>query len=298
MNERERYIATLLFERPDRVTFDPGNGRESTLAAWRTQGLPPEVEDYHGYVREFLGIPQEAAPRPDRIDPGMNLRMIPEFDEKVIEKREHSLIVQDWKGNICEISDEYDIRYLRNPIDFVTRRWVKCPVESREDWEGMKERYNADDPRRFPEDFVERVRKLEGRDYPSCIWDFPGPFWQMREWLGFEGLCMKFIDDAEMIQDMVDFWGDFVYRVTERMFETYVPDLIMVSEDMAYKMKSMISPAMARQYLLPVWKKWGELCKRANLPIYAIDSDGYTGDLMDLWIEAGFICNFPMEVAA
>jgi uroporphyrinogen decarboxylase len=171
-------------------------------------------------------------------------------------------------------------------------------VESRDDWEQMKERYNADDPARFPEDFADRVRKLEDRDYPSCIWDFPGPFWQMREWLGFEGLCMKFIDDTEMIQDMVDFWGDFVLRVVERLFKDYVPDLIMVSEDMAYKMKSMISPAMARQYLLPVWTKWGELCKSVDLPIYAIDSDGYTGNLMDLWVETGFNCNFPMEVAA
>jgi hypothetical protein len=48
--------------------------------------------------------------------------MIPEFEEKVIERKERSQIVQDWKGNICEISNEFDIRYLRNAIDFVTRR--------------------------------------------------------------------------------------------------------------------------------------------------------------------------------
>jgi len=298
MTERERYIATLLFEKTDQVPFDPGNGRKSTLEAWHTQGLPPEVDDYHGYVRQLLGIPEEAARRPDRVDPGMSLRMIPEFEEMVLEKREGSIVCQDWKGNVCEISDEYDIEYLRNPIDFVTRRWIKCPVESWEDWEQMKERYNPDDPARFPADFAERVEKLKQRDYPSCIWDFPGPFWQMREWLGFEGLCMKFIDDPEMIQDMVDFWEKFVLRVLERLFEKFVPDLIMVSEDMAYKMKSMISPEMARKYLLPSWKSWGDLCKSAGLPIYAIDSDGYTGDLLPLWIEAGFICNFPMEVAA
>ena len=45
MTERERYIAALRFERPDRVPFDPGKGRESTLAAWHTQGLPPEITD-------------------------------------------------------------------------------------------------------------------------------------------------------------------------------------------------------------------------------------------------------------
>jgi len=62
-------------------------------------------------------------------------RMIPEFEEKVIERRERTLIVQDWKGNICEISDEFDVTYLRMAKDFVTRRWHRFPVRTRDDWE-------------------------------------------------------------------------------------------------------------------------------------------------------------------
>ena len=58
---------------------------------------------------------------------------IPQFEE-VIEHRPAlagstapgSLIVQDWKGNICEISDEFDVTYLRNAVDFVTRKWLKA----------------------------------------------------------------------------------------------------------------------------------------------------------------------------
>jgi hypothetical protein len=41
--------------------------------------------------------------------------------------------VRDWKGNVCEIGKEFTIEYLRNAIDFVTRRWIKCPVETRAD---------------------------------------------------------------------------------------------------------------------------------------------------------------------
>lgn len=77
--------------------------------------------------------------------------MNPEFEEKVLEVKEGSLIVQDWKGNICEISKAYDVTYLRWAKDFVTRRWIRCPVESWSDWEAMKSRYRADDPTRlFP----------------------------------------------------------------------------------------------------------------------------------------------------
>jgi len=94
------------------------------------------------------GLDADALLRPETLDADFRLR--PRFEEKVLEHRDGHLIVQDWKGNICEISDRYDVTYLREPKDFVTRRWIKCPVESRQDWEEMRERYVADDPQRLP----------------------------------------------------------------------------------------------------------------------------------------------------
>ncbi len=98
----------------------------------------------------------------------INSRMIPEFEEKIIEQKERTQIVQDWKGNICEISNEYDVSNLRPYVwrAPVTRRWIKCPVESWKDWKQMKERYNVNDSRRFPLNFekdfemVNRQEKL------------------------------------------------------------------------------------------------------------------------------------------
>ena len=147
MTERERFLETLLYGRPDRIPFQPGGPRESTLAAWRRQGLP-EGANWLEFLRQTLGM----APSPSvkRGQPGVSFRMIPEFEEKIIERRERTLVVQDWKGNICEISHKFDTRYLRNAIDFVTRTWIKCPVETRDDWEAMKRRYDPDDPVRHP----------------------------------------------------------------------------------------------------------------------------------------------------
>ena len=153
MNIRERYIATVLGEKTDRVPFFPGRARKSTLDNWHKQGLP-EDEEWFTYVCELLGI--ETKWLYSDINPGIDFRMIPQFEEKIIEEKERTVIVQDWKGNICEISKEFDVSYLRDPVDFVTRRWIKCPVENREDWEQIKLRYNPDDPRRLPEDFEER----------------------------------------------------------------------------------------------------------------------------------------------
>ena len=295
MTERERYIATLTFQEPDRIPFQPGKGRQSTLKAWHSQGLPEEITDYTAYVREVIGI--EPGVGKSGPDPNINFKMIPEFEEKVLERRDGTLIVQDWKGNVCQISDQFDTTYLRSAIDFVTRKWIRCPVGTRRDWPDMERRYEADDFRRLPEDFVARGAQLRNRDYPIGI-TFSGPFWQLREWLGFEGLCMLFLDDPDFVREMISFWEGFVRRLLERTFEHFVPDWITVSEDMAYKQKPMIGPEMAREFLLPCWRTWFGVMRSAGVPILEIDSDGSIGDLIPVWIDAGANANRPIEVAA
>jgi hypothetical protein len=297
MNERERFLETLTFGAPDRVPLTPGNGRKSTREVWHRQGLPEHVApgEIPRYAFEQIG---SKYPWPEGGEGfAVNERMIPQFEEKVIEVRENSQIVQDWKGNICEIGKEFTVEYLRNAIDFVTRKWIKCPVETRDDWESMKERYDADDPSRFPADASERGARLESRTWPITF-HFSCPFWQMREWLGFETLCTTFYDDPQMIRDMVAFWTDHVARLLENAFAYCIPDEVHLSEDMAYKAFSMVSPDMAREFLLPAWRRWGEVVRSRNIPIYAMDSDGFIGELIPLWIEAGINACDPIEVAA
>jgi len=55
---------------------------------------------------------------------------------------------------------------------------------------------------------------------------------------------------------------------------------------------------MVRDHLLPVWARWGKLIREAGCPVYAMDSDGFVGELIPLWIEAGITVCDPMEVAA
>lgn len=303
MNDRERYIATLLFQRPDRVPFAPGGGRKSTIAAWHRQGLPENVTDYLAYARQQIGMP--SAVDVCREHPGVVLTMMPEFEEKVIERRpspdgtgaDGTLVVQDWKGNICEISDRFDPSYLRGAPDFVTRTWIRCPVTARADWRDMAARYDASDPRRFPDDWHERCQRLRRRTGEVGL-IFPGPFWQLREWVGFEPLCVLFLDDPDFVREMIGFWQDFISAMLGRIFLDFVPDFVMLNEDMAYKEKPMIGPDMARTFLQPTWRTWGDICRDAGVPIYGIDSDGYVGSLIPVWMEAGVRWNAPLEVAA
>lgn len=296
MNERQRYLETILFGQPDKIPLQPGWPRESTLKRWKSEGLSlSDGADFYEILYKELGIPTQ--PHYDRVDLGVSFRMMPMFDEKVIEHKDGHYIVQDWMGNITEISDEFDYTYIRSAKDFVTRRWLKFPVENRDDWEKMKERYNPNQVGRFPDDFIERCRRLRKREYRVAV-GFSGPFWQLREWLGFEPLCIMMLEDPDFVQEMIDFWADFVLKTLQPILDNVILDAVHISEDMAYKCKSMISPEMTRKFLLPVYKQWAEQIFRSGCPIIDMDSDGYIAELIPIWIEAGINCCDPIEVAA
>jgi uroporphyrinogen decarboxylase len=298
MTTRERYINTLLFKTTDRVPLEPGKGRESTRRSWHAQGLPAKIESGRDILEYAF---REAGGKEQLPDEGegfpMIWQMIPRFEETVLERGERTQIVQDWKGNICEIGNEFDPRYLRDPIDFVTRRWIKCPVGSRADWIGMMQRYDARDPARLPEDAPALALRLRKRTWPVRI-DISGPFWQLREWLGFENLCVLFHDDPGFLKEMTAFWEGYVADLLRKLFALVIPDEIHLSEDMAFKGFSMISPAMVREFFLPVYSHWGAIIREAGCPIYAMDSDGFIGELIPLWSQGGIIACDPVEVAA
>ena len=296
MTAKERYIAALTFGQPDKVPFQPGGPRQSTLKRWHSEGLP-EDRPWFDVLCEEIGLVQEKQDDRPRPWPGVNLLMNPMFEEKVLEHKGGHYIVQDWKGNICEISDEFDVSYLRSAIDFVTRSWLKCPVETHEDWEEMKKRYVVDDPTRYDKDFDANLKYMQDRDYNTCI-AINGPFWQLREWCGFEGLCMMCIDDPQFVQEMADFWEEFVSKVMARALDAGVVDHLFICEDMAYKEKAMISPEMCRRFLMPSWKRWTAEGKQAGVSIIEVDSDGNVEKLLPLWVEVGVNVNSPIEVAA
>jgi len=295
MTPRQRTIETLTFGTPDKVPFEPGGPRESTLARWHGEGLPPDV-NWVDFLYETLGIEREQPATP-RVDLGVDFRMIPQFEEEVLQHVGGHYICRDWKGNVCEISDTFDVTYLRHAKDFVTRRWISCPVAGRDDWEQMKLRYDVDAPGRFPADFDQRCEQTRDRDWTLGV-SFSGPFWQMREWCGFEGLCMMMLDEPDLVDEMAAFWTEFVSAVLGRILARVSPDRVFIAEDMAYKVKAMISPAMTRRFCMPSWSAWSAQLRSAGVPIIDEDSDGFVGELIPLWIESGITVCDPLEVAA
>jgi len=60
----------------------------------------------------------------------------------------------------------------------------------------------------------------------------------------------------------------------------------------------MISPAMTYKFIMPAYQKWIPKLKKKGCPIIEVDSDGYIGELIPIWIKAGINCCSPIEVTA
>ena len=273
MDARERYRETILFGRPDKIPFEAeGFGPTGdTLHAWHRQGLPPEVghEDWRGYLLDLLGIKSEAD-RP-QIELGVSTGMFPLFEAKIIGRSDGRLRIRDVGGFTIEVSDKYNLANVRSSSwderALVTRRFISFPVERRDGWEALKWRFDPDAEGRFPPDFSARCAELRERNFPLSI-KFHGPFWQLRDWLGLERLCIWLVEKPGLV------------------------------EEMAYKHRSLISPQMARRFLKPAYDRWVREIKAAGCPIVDVDSDGYLGELIPMWLESGVNCCHPMEVAA
>ncbi len=105
MNIRQRYIETLTFGNPDRVPLFPGGARRSTLETWRKQGLPEGV-DYIEYLFELIGV-EIPKPKIEVITPGVDFRMIPQFEETI--KYITMKLEENERGNISRLMKVKDM---------------------------------------------------------------------------------------------------------------------------------------------------------------------------------------------
>ncbi len=280
MNSRERFIRSLNFGNPDKVFLTHRFGpRESTLRRWHKEGLPEDDSHIriHGLERTS-GLP-------------VNFNPLPPFEEKVLRIQGNHRIIRDKMGAVVE--------YEKEPATpgFVTRKWHEFPVKKREDFEDMMWRYNPRSPARYPDFWEQEAKSLEDRDYPVGL-SLPSLFWRTRDWTGLKNLSIMFHQDPDLVHLMMDFWTEFVLDVTGRLLREVDVDYIILNEDMAYKGRSMISPDMMREFMLPGYRKWVRRFKEYGVPVIMLDSDGYIHDIAPVWLEAGINSTCPVEVMA
>ena len=278
MNSRDRLLGTLLGEPVDRPPYHCLFGPwQATLERWHREGLT----EGQPWGAEFGFDPGwVAAP--------VNLGWCPQWQAELIEDQGDFLIKRDPTRGII-LRDRRDSGSMPE--------WLEHPVKTRDNWERVKaERFNADDPARFPENWAEWCEAQRASDRLVMVGAFPwGIFGTPRDLVGAEELLLLFYDDPEWVHDMMDSLTDFWIRIYERIARNVRIDWIHIWEDMAGRQGSLISDRMFREFMTPNYRKIRAFCDQNEIPILSVDTDGNCTDMIPWFLEAGVNVLYPFE---
>jgi uroporphyrinogen decarboxylase len=275
MNDRERFLSVLQFEKPDVFPAMEFMGYwPEVQLRWSREGLG-EADDIH----KHFGLVQ---PRYIPID----FNFVPPFEVRVIEETDWHMVMTDEQG--CTKKIEKNSSAMPHYIDF--------PVKDRHSFETIKERLNPFDTR-YPAEWDSLVKQYACRDYPLGLL-IRGPFAFCRDFVMFDRLMMMVYDDINLIRDMMNFQVDFTIKLWDKVVRDIDVDFVYLGEDMAYKNGPMFSPDTLNELVAPLYRRLSDFFKSNGIRNFILDSDGCVLKLLPMYIENGVTGILPVERVA
>ncbi len=283
MTGRERFLKIAKGQLTGEVflpfDFNYGWFMEETLERWRGEGLPRDVD-----LLEHFGL--------DRVEftGGRPYQLVPAFEEETLSEDEGTVVVRDGSGVTKRIFKRY--------ADSRMPQWLDFPVKTRADFEELKKRLDPHSAERFPPVLDQRKKRWQQRNHPLGVG--PGSFYghTLQKWVGTEHLCMLFYDDPTFVHEMLDYLEWFFLELLKQLVPGVQFDFASFGEDIAFKGRSFMSPEMFREFIQPHYVSICELLRSHGIEVIFVDSDGYLGELIPLWMEVGINGFSPLEVAA
>ncbi|MBC7329116.1 nucleoside 2-deoxyribosyltransferase [bacterium] len=117
--------------------------------------------------------------------------------------------------------------------------------------------------------------------------------------MGFETLALSLYDEPKLVAKVFDKVGEILTEITDIAAEACEDALgaLWLSDDIAYTEGTFFSPSVYRKYLFPWYKRFGEICKKYDVP-FLFHSDGKLWDILDDLIECGVNAIHPIEPKA
>jgi uroporphyrinogen decarboxylase len=313
MNAREIYLQVLGMKDADRTLRWELGYWGGALLEWYREGLPRKFgfgrnlvygEDVAGpglqypmpsYTDDFLFahdvsdyfcLDKGPAPFP------FNWFYSPRWDKKIIFE----------SADKVEYVGTDGIRRLAFKDERSMPTWLGHPVTCEADWEEIvRDRLNPNNlsQRYTVPDIVEFVSRAKDRDYPMCLYGSPiGFFGILRFLIGEENLYYWYYDHSNLLKRILDHLCEMWLAIAEELTAMIDFDFGRFYEDMAYKVGSLISPAMFRNFMTPYYRRLIDFAKSRGIEHFVVDSDGYVEELIPLFMEAGVTTLLPFEVAA
>jgi len=277
MTKQERFANALARKPVDHVpAFDGPWG--DTVKRWREEGHFPEGEDFAEHFDLDLRT-------------GGWLSSVAKLDFKAVTLEETEETILQLDGNGAKLR--------RHKLHSSTPEHVDFTVKDRATWEEHARPLLVDvDRRRIPFEGYRNAKKKAAENQEYFMWAGVAPFEQMHPVCGHEYMLMGMALDPDWVKDMVQVYTDLTIHHLEVLFaEEGLPDGMFYYEDMGFKNKPFMSPAMYEEIIEPGHKRLFDFAHARGLPVM-VHSCGYIEPLVPGLIRAGMDCLQAMEVKA
>lgn len=263
-----------------------------TLERWAREGMPQDVSH-----AELFGYDDPAIHDLGYLG-WCEASMAPCFEEKLIEDRGDTEIVQDYAGR--------HVLFFKNRRCGFMPEYVNHPVKDQRSWEEqVKWRLDPATPARYA-DLEERMTVARAAAGQGMIirQNLIGGYMYLRSLMGPEELLYIVYDQPELVHDCMQRWLALADAVIARHQEYVTLDEIFFAEDICYNHGSLISPEMMREYLLPYYQQLLASVKKRQLDfqrrlVVQVDTDGFCDPVIPIYREAiGLDYMSPFEVAS
>lgn len=212
-----------------------------------------------------------------------------DFQPVTLEETEETILQLDGNG----------AKLRRHKLHDSTPEHVDFAVKDRATWnEHVRPFLLGLDRRRIPIDNYRQQKKLAAQQQKFFCWEGVAPFEQMHPVTGHENMLAGMALDPDWVKDMVDVFSDMTIRHCEVLFaEEGRPDALFFCEDMGFKNKPFMSPAMYEDIIMPGHKKLFDFAHSLGCQVI-VHSCGYVEPLIPGLIRAGMNCLQAMEVKA
>lgn len=112
--------------------------------------------------------------------------------------------------------------------------------------------------------------------------------------MGFDTLSISLLENKEFAKAMFDKVGEVILYIFENAASMEHVGALWLSDDIAYKNCTMVSPKLLNEFLFPWYKKIGAACKKNNKP-FIYHSDGCLYPVLDDLINCGVNAVHPIE---
>ncbi len=211
-----------------------------------------------------------------------------DFQPVTVEENDETRLIRDGNGALLR----------RHKLHDTTPEHVDFAVKERQAWETLIKPHLTPDRRRINFEAYRKARAKAKAQQRFFMWSGVNVFEQMHPVCGHEYMLMGMADDPDWIHDMVDTYSRLTIQLQEILFaEEGWPDGIWFYEDMGFKERPFMSPAMYKELIQPAHRRTCDFAHAHKIPV-AMHSCGFVEPLLPGMIEAGIDALQVIEVKA